>query len=413
MKRVGSVAFARAHLEEQQREALESLQENGHVFDAPSNNSIIQRGTLASGVLLKGAGVVDGNCVKQYRLLGVQNRRLAEKMRNFLVLEARPCEEKLNWKEEVHYYYGSSRHRPALPDVDASLEKKLAKGELKQHRDKRDVVTHCVEDLLGEGKWRVADSPNGVVVTKKFLKLPRGSSNPKGVYDCFVELEAHCNRTKGLNCRTNTEGLRLAVRDGEGSCYMNVGSTTQKYGKGVKAGSHEVVGRPAFQDWLKGLTEACRQYLPRHLSGPMEAVNREHEHPGLMQELKAEELWKALACGRNNFLNAHQDDDCCWSVTTVISKVPDESVVCYFVFPDMEDLVPLRHGDLLMFNPDECHCVSARVDGTKDAFCASLYISAGVAGQNNRDAIVPEHLRVAASAYEEATRGGRKQSRTS
>ena len=288
---------------------------------------------------------------------------------------------------------------------------KLETGKLKRQRSRRPVVVETVEELIAQGKLRVVDGPTGVQVENKFLKLGQGASNPEGVYQCLRDLEAHCNRTGEFGCRTNTEGHRLAVMDGEGSCYMNMGNTTQKYRKGLKAARHEILLRKPFQRWFGHLKQVCREHLPRHLLGPMEAVHRERQHLGLLQELKSEDLWKALACGRNNFLNAHTDDDCCWSLTTVVSEVPEDNIVCYFVFPEMGDVVPLRHGDLLLFNPLECHCVSARRDGTKEAFCASFYINAGVAGENNRGVEVPGHIEEAAAALDSASAVGKNKQR--
>ena len=92
-----------------------------------------------------------------------------------------------------------------------------------------------------------------------------------------------------------------------------------------------------------------------------------------------------MAMGRNVFLNMHKDDDFTYSLTTVVAEDDSNEIVNYFVFPRLGLAVPLRNGDLLAFNAREEHCISARCDGTRDAFCVSFYVSAATVAGNQRD----------------------------
>ena len=62
----------------------------------------------------------------------------------------------------------------------------------------------------------------------------------------------------------------------------------------------------------------------------------------------------------------------------------NEEVLCYFVFPELGHKVALRNLDILIFNPQEYHCVSKKVVDS-DVFVLSLYMKTSVVGKNNND----------------------------
>ena len=93
----------------------------------------------------------------------------------------------------------------------------------------------------------------------------------------------------------------------------------------------------------------------------------------------------SVAVGRNVFLNAQKDNDYTWSVVTVISEDGGNDIVCYFVFPTLRVAVALRHGELLAFNSQVEHCVSARCNGSREGFCISLYVAGEVGSRNIRN----------------------------
>ena len=102
-----------------------------------------------------------------------------------------------------------------------------------------------------------------------------------------------------------------------------------------------------------------------------------------------------LAMGRNNFLNCHVDVDACRSMLSVISEEDHQEIVCYFVFPTLKVAVAMRNGDMLSFNASIPHCVSSRRLKDKEAFCASFYVGAGLAGNNDRSIAVGQKIKTA------------------
>ena len=101
---------------------------------------------------------------------------------------------------------------------------------------------------------------------------------------------------------------------------------------------------------------------------------------------QSSKLFPAMACGLNVFLPAHIDDDAFLSVTMTIGKDPptmDSPISHYFCFPSHGVAVPLRPGDLLIFNPRILHCVSSRVDQSQHYFCVSFYLKTSHASGND------------------------------
>jgi hypothetical protein len=86
----------------------------------------------------------------------------------------------------------------------------------------------------------------------------------------------------------------------------------------------------------------------------------------------------------NGYLNAHTDEDFTSSYLSVHCKddVYDNKVVVYFVFPRLGVAVPIRHGDVLLFNPKEPHCISSRCNPRKDATIISFYTKSAAVGLN-------------------------------
>ena len=105
--------------------------------------------------------------------------------------------------------------------------------------------------------------------------------------------------------------------------------------------------------------------------------NKIQDIPTLGVDGKKSTFFSAISFGRNVFLVAHKDQDYGYSV--VLAMSPEESVrqneevLCYFVFPELGHKVALRNLDILIFNPQEYHCVSKKVVDS-DVFVLSLYM---------------------------------------
>jgi len=176
----------------------------------------------------------------------------------------------------------------------------------------------------------------------------------------------------------NVVGVK-ANRGHKGVCHAELENLTQEHSQAML----ELVRR------CEKIAAACIDTA--ELMAMMEAktVGNWESMQSKGSDAKKANLYAGLACGRNVFLNAHDDDDYIRSIVT-LQGVPeaehfkeDDPVIAYFVFPTYGVAVALRLGDVLVFNPKVFHCVSSRTETNADFFCLSMYLKTAVVGKNN------------------------------
>ena len=112
-------------------------------------------------------------------------------------------------------------------------------------------------------------------------------------------------------------------------------------------------------------------------------------------------FYSSLCVGKNISLSPHVDDNFFYSVMTVLlegykppKKYPKPSyrdkIIAFFCCPDLNLAVPLRHGDVIIFNPRERYSLSTRTDGSDNIMAISLFTetSTGELGRNNSTNII-------------------------
>jgi hypothetical protein len=198
-------------------------------------------------------------------------------------------------------------------------------------------------------------------IAKKRSNLVRGAS--KSVFGdkkyCCVGAKANRNSTGVTPGLFKSDG----VRESEWNCVV----------KAVKRCEH------AFYSYAN--TDAIR-----HIREARELVQWEGIH-GVGEDSTSTSLYSGLAFGVNVFLRAHVDDDFTYSVIQVhvdsMDYAVDDDVVCYFCFPSLGCVVPLRPGDFLLINALEPHCLSSRCRDDYNLFAVSSYLKTAVVGGNN------------------------------
>jgi hypothetical protein len=58
-------------------------------------------------------------------------------------------------------------------------------------------------------------------------------------------------------------------------------------------------------------------------------------------------------------------------------------IVCYFYFSQIGIVFALQPGDILMFNPQEPHCISMCCNKDDSIYCISSYLKTQVVGLND------------------------------
>ena len=110
-----------------------------------------------------------------------------------------------------------------------------------------------------------------------------------------------------------------------------------------------------------------------------------------MSDEEMKSIFSGCAFGYNTHLISHSDIDFTQSMTSVylnghINQDMDR-IVAFFCFPRLGIAVPLRPGDVLVFNPLEPHAISSRCKNSDRLLCLSLYLKTGVVGLN--DNLIP------------------------
>ena len=214
-------------------------------------------------------------------------------------------------ESQALFFYACQGHMPPLPDVDAMLHQK------RKRKWKREVNSKVVEQLVKEEGWKVVDGL--VEVEDCFVKVPRVSGTTAGVFDAFCLLEKEWKRSNGHQARLDTAGKRVVALDGEGSSYMNLGTTVNRHGKGANRKTMEVWQSDSIQQWLKWAKAQTLGLLPEHVEKVLWAVEENQDKSLLAVDKRP--FWQAVGMGRNVFLNAHTDRDATWSLTTVVSEM--------------------------------------------------------------------------------------------
>jgi hypothetical protein len=83
----------------------------------------------------------------------------------------------------------------------------------------------------------------------------------------------------------------------------------------------------------------------------------------------------------------HTDLDFTLSIVQVnidnIDYCADDKIICYFCLPRIGMAIALRHGDYLLVNAREPHCLSPRCHEDDQLYSISCYLKTSVVGLNN------------------------------
>jgi hypothetical protein len=98
------------------------------------------------------------------------------------------------------------------------------------------------------------------------------------------------------------------------------------------------------------------------------------------------DFFAAIAFAENVYLSMHDDDDFTYSVVCphmAKEYTNADKEVVYFCFPTIGIAVPLRPGDVLVFNPRTLHGISSRICNEDTLYCTSLYLKNKIVGGND------------------------------
>ena len=349
----------------------EMVEESLEEFERSSN---VHKSKTASGAKLR-AMAMEAVCPKNRKAVGLFHVRSRmekarknakeDKLREFEV--ERDVKMEKQWKERKTFYFGSREHWPREPLAE---------------EDEAVVVE--------ESELKILEDSDGLRLGREEVKLLPRSERMKGglMNSLFEVLEKLDGKAMGGEMRQS--GKRRATLDGEGSKHLSIGSNAQLHGKGSSHNMHgteeDKEDHAVFSRFVSGTENAVRRHMSTEMIRAMRTVKRDSHHSNVtLANGRESEMWPAMVSGRNVFLNVHTDDDCATGLVMVTGKNRGDEILNYFCFPSLGVATALRSGDMLLFNPKIPHCVSSRVDGSKDVHCTSFCLKAALAsGKDNQ-----------------------------
>ena len=294
-----------------------------------------------------------------------------------LVVDGSAPGERILYPPADFHQSGDMRQWKALSMVNHDLHiidtKKATKGVSFSHYSSslglsspfRRVPRHSAVNLMGM---------RGVETTSRFIQLLK---------------EAERNSTKGIT-RGSTRHVftnKKYVRLGVSPCRANTGFTCTSQSQLLSPNSWREMCT------IMSLFEKLyRAYIPTQEISTITAAKKiigfpsagdYSNHPN---DLKCS-IFSALAFSANSHTNMHVDDDFCQGLVTiqqegVVYEYRMEPVV-YFCFPCLGVAVPLRPGDVIIFNAQEPHCLSSQVRPEQEIYSIGMYLKTGVVGLND------------------------------
>ena len=277
--------------------------------------------------------------------------------------------------------------------------------------------------IIDNNNIKVVDEKHGVSCFNKssgqivFILLPRKEVlKMKGCEEYLEALE------QVESCHAQGHGKRGAERETvfEGNKkvnYQNLGVAANRGGRGLiyKFPKHlqGTKHQKAVNSWTRGILTLVENYIPKQV---LRSIRKVCDRVGLdtlwMNGGKAKNrssncpkmnYCPTLAVSRNVALSLHTDEDASFSITAVYKKEDivktvnraqfskDSDILKYFTF-ECGVSVGMRSGDLLVFNPQEAHCISTNTDacGEGGVITTSHYLKANVVGLNNNEINFPE-----------------------
>lgn len=149
---------------------------------------------------------------------------------------------------------------------------------------------------------------------------------------------------------------------------------------------------------VEKMESISRMYVDVNSVNIAEATSNLMHHPTIGNC----KIYSGLATGTNKYLPVHQDKDFTSSLVVVLKNQAckdEESIVAYFCFPELGVAVPLRPGNVLIFNPREPHCLSSRCNSGDKIVCMSLYLKTAVVGLNDNSMKLTRQQEILADSF--------------
>lgn len=231
-----------------------------------------------------------------------------------------------------------------------------------------------------------------------FVRVPRSTSiSMTGIHD---PIKANVIRDALLSAihhtkSTNTRGKNRQTFSPRP--IANLGAQACRNKKGISANSyHKSLMQPAEWDAVVGFMRSCEKALkhvmPRESIRHIESARNCTDYPVMQstscREVDSSTIFSAISIAVDPILPGHTDPDMMYSCTSCFlaedhDYILDDHIIVYFCFPTHGLAVPLRPGDILIFNPLTPHCISSKCRLSDTVIGTSMYVKTAIVGLNN------------------------------
>ncbi len=250
----------------------------------------------------------------------------------------------------------------------------------------RDHIPHPNKGLI----YRFASKPSDIVLAPRTQALSHlwGSlSDSVSLRNASDEVE------KRVNVSQTRGSLSQSIIRELNHKYICVDNQTNRAGVGIKRYhkalldcSHHVSSM--IVQYFKPINHLFSMFMDaeeiRIINDAIDLIQSEtFLVPNITQKTS---VYGAFACRVNSHLATHVDADYTYSATSVHWRGLyhyDDEILCYFAFPRLVIAIPLCSGDVLVFIPNEPHCVSSPVQNADDIYCVSLYLKSDNIGKHD------------------------------
>ena len=214
---------------------------------------------------------------------------------------------------------------------------------------------------------------------------------------CNFEMSRHfCECLNSAYAAQKTpyvRGVRKVMFSSKKNCLL--GTQPKRGNRGIREKTyHASIMPPAHWDFIikvmKSYEKAYCSFIPTNELVRDKCAREVVEIPHLSQitnDGKRCQHFGGMVFGINVHLNAHTDDDfgrCVVSVHVDNRRYcENDDPIVYFCFPRLGCAVPLRPGDAMIFNANEPHGISSKVNNDDSLYCVSMYLKTSLIGLND------------------------------
>lgn len=184
--------------------------------------------------------------------------------------------------------------------------------------------------------------------------------------------------------------------------YKGIGMAPVNYGSGLiqkPTGKLSEEDKKILMRFMRKNCDMLKECMPRSVNNVFKNLLKDGNQWST-DDHGFVEMLPSMVIGESAYLVLHEDRDAHLGIVTVHCEddllekdgrkcysrgtVPGD-IVAYFVFPQHGYRVPLRSGDVLIFDAKEKHCISSATLKYlhKRFFCCSNYLKNDIAGLNN------------------------------